>query len=653
MAVGRASRLDQVFFRGGTAEGSAHPASRMFPTCKECKLTERSILLGNEAIALGLLEAECTMAASYPGTPASEILRALASLKERHKLDLHLEWSINEKAAFEVALANSYTGRRSATIMKQVGLNVAADPLMSAAYTGVKGGFVLISADDPGPHSSQTEQDSRLIAMVAKIPVFDPSSPEEAREYARRACALSEKHEIPVMLRPTTRVCHARQDMDLRPVPHPGQFPLFEKNPGRWAATPKFRLVLHRQLNEKLARISRDPDCAPQLVNGDALGPGTRDGGRACIVGSGVVTAHAQEILGELGLWDRVPFYRLPMPYPLPESFRDDLLSSYDRILILEETDPVIELQLQNREKIFGRTTGHVPTAGELLPEVVEGILRSFLGLDPSPPVEPPAYPGRRPTLCAGCPHRAAFFAIKKAFPKGIYPGDIGCYTLGLNLGVVDTVLCMGASINQAAGFYHAYRSARRDMPPICATIGDSTFFHAGVPALMNAVVQGARFVLVVLDNSTTAMTGHQPTPALGRNLDGIPVPRLSIAELAGACGVRSVAEGDPYDFDRFLDLLKAAGRHAGAEDGGVAVVIARRPCLMDRNQPRTWPRLRIVVNEKCKGCDFCVKQFECPALRPRGEKEPIVIDESLCSGCGVCVRVCPHGALEAVSEGH
>lgn len=591
------------------------------------------------------------MAASYPGTPASEILRSLATLKAKEKLDLHLEWSINEKAAFEVALANSYTGRRSAAIMKQVGLNVAADPLMSAAYTGVKGGFVVISADDPGPHSSQTEQDSRLIAMVAKIPVLDPSSPGEAREYARRACALSEKYEIPVMLRPTTRVCHARQDMDLHPVVNPTQVPLFEKNPTRWAATPKFRLVLHRQLNEKLARISQDPDCAPQLVNAGALAAGARNGVRSCIVGSGVVTAHAQELLGELGIWDRVPFYRVPMPYPLPDSFRDHLLATYDRILILEETDPVIELQLQNRERVFGRTTGHIPTAGELLPEVVESILRRFFDLGEPVPVEPPAYPGRRPTLCAGCPHRASFFAIKKAFPKGIYPGDIGCYTLGLNLGVVDTVLCMGASINQAAGFYHAYHSARREVPPICATIGDSTFFHAGVPALMNAVVQGARFVLVVLDNSTTAMTGHQPTPALGRNLDGTPVPSLSIAELAKACGVGSVAECDPYDFRRFVDLLKAAGRHARAEDGGVAVVIAQRPCLMDRTQSGTWLPVRIEVNEKCKGCDFCIKQFECPALRPQGEKEPIVIDEGLCSGCGVCVQVCPHGALKAVSS--
>ncbi len=621
---------------------------------QERKVSTRKILLGNEAIAFGFLEAGCTMATSYPGTPASEILSAFARFREQEGLDLHLEWSINEKAAFEVALANSYTGRPSVAVMKQVGLNVAADPLMSAAYTGVKGPFVVVSADDPGPHSSQTEQDSRFLAMMAKVPVLDPRSPEEARQFAGRAFVLSAKYEIPVLLRPTTRVCHARQDIELPKLVQAQWPPLFEKNPGRWAATPKFRLILHRQLNEKLARISMDPECSPVLLNRTVLianGPGQRaDSPKVCIVGSGVVLAHAQEIMTELGIWNRVPLVQVPMPYPLPASFRDRLLADYDRILVIEETDPVIEYQLQNREKVFGRTTGTVPAAGELLPEVVEEVIRGFLDLPPAPAVQAPSYPGRRPTLCAGCPHRAAFFAIKKALPKGIYPGDIGCYTLGVNLGVVDTVLCMGASVNQAAGFYHAYRAGRKTPPTICATIGDSTFFHAGVPALMNSVVQGARFVLVVLDNSTTAMTGHQPTPALGRSLDGIAVPPLSIARLAESCGVRYVAEGDPYDFDAFVGLLKSAEAHTRAEDGGVAVVIARRPCLMDRKQPQTWASVRVKVNGKCKGCGFCVKQFECPALQIRGENVPVEIDPTLCTGCGVCVHACPHGALEADS---
>ena len=615
---------------------------------------ERKILLGNEAIALGLVEAGCTVAASYPGTPASEILGALVSLRKENGLKLHAEWSINEKVAYEVALANSYTGRRSAAIMKQVGLNVAADPLMSSAYTGVKGGFIVVSADDPGPHSSQTEQDSRFFAMLAKIPVLDPISPADAREIAAAAYALSERYEIPVMLRPTTRVCHARQDIEMSPVSQAPSFPVFEKNPPRWAATPKFRLTLHRQLNEKIQKISEDEAFLPRLLNADLVSSSSDSSSSkpapVCIVASGAVTAYLQEILIDLGLWDAVPVYRVLMPYPLSKRFTEDLLTRYERILVLEETSPVIESQFLDRHKIFGRNSGAVPSAGELLPEVVEGIVRSFLDLPQAAPVETPSFPGRRPTLCAGCPHRAAFFAIKKAFPKGIYPGDIGCYTLGLNLGVVDTVLCMGASISQAAGFYHSFRASREDYPAICATIGDSTFFHSGIPALVNAVVQGARFVLVLMDNSTTAMTGHQPTPALGTNTDGQNVPKISIPDLVRACGVKFVETADPYEMKEFMGLLRSAGKHVKDENGGIAVVISKRPCLMDRSQPRGEPRREMRINEKCKGCDFCYKQFECPAIRPQGEKEPVVIDGVMCTGCGVCVAVCPHGAIEVCS---
>jgi len=631
--------------------GGSYPAARD-DSPLEYTVKQRQILLGNEAMAHGLLESACTMATSYPGTPASEVLSTLVRLKGQHHLNLHLEWSINEKVAFEVALANSYAGRRSAVIMKQVGLNVAADPLMSAAYTGVTGGFVVVVADDPGPHSSQTEQDSRFLAMAAKLPVLDPSSPIEAREFARLAMALSDRYQLPVLLRPTTRVCHSRQDMELRPFSQTEQAPAFHKDPGRWAATPKFRLLLHRQLNDKLAQLANEPDCAPRLLNEAADGSSNVPPGR-CVVGSGVVLAYAREILQDLGLWDQVPVYQVPMPFPLPPAFRDDLLARYERILVLEESYPVIELQFQNRSQVCGRTTGAVPSSGELLPEVVESILRPFLQLPEAPPAAAPAAPGRRPTLCAGCPHRATFFAIKKAFPKGLYPSDIGCYTLGLNLGVVDTVLCMGASISQATGFYHAYAAGGEGIPPLCATIGDSTFFHAGIPALINAVVQGARFVLVILDNSTTAMTGHQPTPALGKTLNNLAAPRVAIPEIVRACGVQLVAEADPYELEAMIELLRKAGKHTRARKGGMAVVIAKRPCLMDRSQPETWTRKQVTITEKCKGCGLCVKTFECPALQLQGKKQPIRIDPALCSGCGVCVSVCPHGGIsgEAVKR--
>ncbi|MEN6441630.1 MAG: indolepyruvate ferredoxin oxidoreductase subunit alpha [Syntrophobacter sp.] len=607
---------------------------------------DRKILLGNEAIALGLAESGCTTATSYPGTPASEILASLVRIRNENGLKLHLEWSTNEKVAFEVALANSYTGRRSAVVMKQVGLNVAADPLMSSAYTGVKGGFLLISADDPGPHSSQTEQDSRFYAMMANIPVLDPSSPADARDIAAAAYSLSERYEIPVMIRPTTRICHARQDIQVNSITQKPEFPIFEKNPARWAATPKFRLVLHRELNEKINKISEEEEFLPRLLNAGML---SSKSAPDCIVGSGAVITYLQEVLTDLGLWESIPVYRVLMPFPLSRSFTSEILARYRRVLILEETGPVIELQFQDREKARGRLSGMVPRAGELLPETVEGIVRDFLELAPATPVDAPAFPGRRPTLCAGCPHRAAFFAIRKVFSKGIYPGDIGCYTLGVNLGAVDTVLCMGASISQAAGFYHSFSAAREDYPPICATIGDSTFFHSGIPALINAVAQGARFVLVIMDNSTTAMTGHQPTPGLGTNLDGRPVPAVSITEIVKACGVKYLEEADPYDMENFTKLLRAAGKHARAEDGGIAVVISKRPCLMDRAHAVKDVRVRIGVNDKCKGCDFCCKQFECPAIRPQGEKQPVRIDEAACSGCGVCISVCPHKALEAI----
>jgi indolepyruvate ferredoxin oxidoreductase alpha subunit len=617
-------------------------------------LALRKIFLGNEAIALGLFEAGCTLAASYPGTPASEILGAMIQLKQAEGASIHLEWSINEKVAFEVALANSYAGRRSAVIMKQVGLNVAADPLMSAAYTGVKGGLVVVVADDPGPHSSQTEQDSRFFAMMAKIPVLDPSTVEEARLFAGMAMEVSEKYGIPVMLRPTTRVCHARQDLLPGAPALNDSEPAFEKNPARWAATPKFRLLLHRELNDKILAISRDEDFQPLAIEGFGQGSGPasamRSGapGRPCVVASGVVLAHAREILADLGLSDKIVLYGAPMPHPLPPSFQEAVLGDHDRILVLEETEPVMEMQFPDRTRISGRFDGSVPSSGELLPETVEHILRSFLELPPAPEIKAPEAPGRRPTLCAGCPHRAAFFAIKKALPKGIYPGDIGCYTLGLNLGVVDTVLCMGAAVSQASGFCHAYRSRGDEAPHICATIGDSTFFHAGIPPLMNAVVQDARFTLVILDNSTTAMTGHQPTPAAGVTLDGAHVPALSIEKIVEACGVRFVRIIDPYRLEEMTDLLKEAGRHARADDGGVAVVIARRPCLMDRRQHRPWSRVDIQVTDRCVGCGFCVKHFECPAMVLKQEKEPLEIDRVLCSGCGVCIHVCPHDALAA-----
>ena len=599
-------------------------------------MSERKLLLGNEAIARGLIENGCAMATSYPGTPASEILASVASLQKTYQLRMHSQWAINEKVALEIAYAGAQSGLRTAVAMKQVGLNVAADPLMSAAYMGTRGGFVVISADDPGPHSSQTEQDSRLMAMMAKIPVLDPDSPRQARDMIDLAYSLSEAFEIPVMLRPTTRVCHARQDVVLRSPAVLERHADFEKDPARWAATPKFRQKLHGELEAKLAAIAQHAPTAPQRLNPESAA------NRAVVV-SGVATAHTVEIVKGLGLWSDLPVYQVRQPYPLHRSFGDHLRRTYAEVLVIEETTGVIEMQLADRDRIHGKLDGVVPAVGELTPEVIERVLSDFNDL-PYETHSPPAVPGRRPTLCAGCPHRASFFAIKKAARKAIYTSDIGCYTLGLNLGAVDTVLCMGAAISQAAGFYHAYKHETK-RPDIVATIGDSTFFHAGLPALVDAVNQKARFVLVILDNRTTAMTGNQPTPATGLGAVGEDIQAVDIEAVVKGCGVDYVREANPYDTDALIGVLKEAVAYS--RETGPAVVISRYPCVIDKRFADQRRDGEVpVITDDCDGCGYCVQEFECPAIQLNEDASRVLIDEVLCSGCGVCVHVCPKQSI-------
>ena len=417
------------------------------------------ILMGNEAIGRGLVEAGVSLAASYPGTPASEILPAVVAFAKETGAALHAEWSVNEKVAYETALANSMAGRRSAVAMKQVGLNVASDPFMRSAYLGVKGGLVVISADDPGPHSSQTEQDSRFFAMFAKVPVLDPASPREAKEMVRQAFELSEQYELPVMLRPTTRVCHARQNIACRRPEKLERPAHFEKNARRWCATPQFLRELHRELNGKIDQIAAELEFYPELTPGDGSHPGT------CIIASGVAFAHTWDLLEEMGLLGQIDFYQVTMPYPLNRDFVKEVNRIYHKILVLEETYPVIELQLANGQ-VQGRRSRAVPNEGELTPEVIRPVLEKFLDLPASAAAAGPQGDATRPTLCAGCAHRAAFYAIRETFPEGIFPGDIGCYTLGMNLGAVDTCHCMGAGLSQAAGFYHAFAAWRRTKSP-------------------------------------------------------------------------------------------------------------------------------------------------------------------------------------------
>jgi len=617
--------------------------------------------MGNEAIARGALEAGCTLAASYPGTPASEILEAVFRMAREEGYPLHAEWSINEKVAFEVALANSYCGRRSLVSMKQVGLNVALDPFMSAAYTGVKGGFVVVSADDPGPYSSQTEQDSRLAALAAGVPVLDPAGPREALAMTARAFEISERYRVPVMVRPTTRVCHARQGVPCRPLPEGGAEAFFQRDPKRWAATPRYRLTLHRELAAKLVQIAAAEAGFTRRREGKAR--------RArCIVSSGVAWAYVVDVLADLGCADEVELYRAEMPFPLDEAETARLLETYEQVLVVEETAPVIEYQLRDRSRVRGRLSRDVPAAGELAPEVVYDVVTGFLDegkgarssaraaaeegegtLREQPQVDAPTAPpsGPRPRLCAGCGHRAAFYAMRQALPGAIYPGDIGCYTLGLNLGAVDTVLCMGASISQAAGFYWAHQGGGREGQDIAATIGDSTFLHTGLPALLNAEMQGARFIVVILDNSCTAMTGYQPT-LLTQEPRRVEGPTLE--SLARACGVRFVRVVDAYDVEGTIEALKAAREYTRVPEGGVAVVISRHPCIREPGAAH-GPRLRVRIDDNCIGCRVCAERFECPAFVWDEAAGVMTIDQELCNGCGVCRVCCPVEAIVVEEE--
>jgi len=553
---------------------------------------EERVVLGNEAIARGLVESGCQFIASYPGTPSSEILPAVVRFKKENHLDIYIEWSTNEKVAFENALVASYTGKRAAVSMKQVGLNVATDPLMSSSYIGTIGGFVIISCDDPGPHSSQTEQDTRFMAMFAKVPVLDPASPREAQQMLPMAFELSEKFQIPVILRPVLRVSHAQQTIAFNPLPQFERKADFSRNPQRWSATPRFRFLLHRQLNLKLKKIAQEFDTLPSLnfIEHD------QDRATLGIIAGGIGYAFARDVLSELGVQGDLPILKIGTPFPLPEAMVEAFIQKCDHVLILEETEPVIELQIRDKSKIRGRLDGTVPNEGEMTPESVSRIVSDLLSrlsipFRPGPSVDPLermvadlGLPVRRPSLCSGCPHRASFFALKRAFPNAIFPSDIGCYTLGMNMDTVDTCHDMGAAVTFGSGLYQAYHQDGSQVP-IVSTIGDSTFYHSGAQGLLNAVCNGARFILVILDNSITAMTGMQPTPESGVTADGHPGKALSLEALVKGCGVQYLKIVNPYDIKGMIREARKAYRYTKEPDGGMAVLIARYPCITHQKE--------------------------------------------------------------------
>ncbi len=610
----------------------------------------QQVMLGNEAMARGLLEKGCTFTYAYPGTPSSEILPAFIQQGSDHGVEIHGHWSVNEKIALESAFTAAMTGMRSAAVMKQVGLNVAADAFLSIAYLGVSGGLVVISADDPGPNSSQTEQDSRMFAMLAKVAVFDPATPKEASIFAGRALDLSEEIGLPVMLRPTATLCHARQNISLNTITQEQRKPEFIRQPQRWAATPKHRFMLHQQLNQKLLDLAADPrfDFATEETCQTPPSP-------YGIIASGCAWALTADLLSSLPNEESRQFilYKVDLPYPLHKKAGQTLLARHERLLVVEESMPVIEYQLGDHKNICGRIDGTIPDAGALNPEIILAALyrlsekRSI----PTNKDNVDAPPGKRPSLCPGCPHRSSFYVLKKALPKGIYAGDIGCYTLGINLNALDSCLCMGASISQAGSFYQTFARCGESIPPIAAIIGDSTFYHSGIPALVNARWEGSRFVLFLLDNSTTAMTGNQPTPAAGLRADGSQGPALELETVLKGCGIEKITVVDPYRQSELLDTLKTAWEYAQDPDGGIAAVIARRGCLMIPSERKLLQALQITITDDCTGCGYCMKAFECPALmiKAKDPENRVTIDQVTCVGCGQCVDICPQGAIKIV----
>ena len=592
-------------------------------------------LSGNEAIAIGLLKAGVRFLTGYPGTPSSEILPAFQRLIQKYGLNAFADWCINEKVAYEVAYAASLTGVSSAVTMKQVGLNVAMDPFVNSAYVGTKGGLVVVSVDDPGPHSSQTEQDSRFMAMAAKVPVFDPSDVKEAYLFAERAVNLSKEFGLPVMLRSTTRVSHGRADVKSDFEPHDFELtPVFKEDLKNWqeelkrlAATPKFRLLLHKELNKKLEEIAKKNE------------PKFFFTGEVALITSGIVFSYLYELVEEHSLQEKLCLIKFDMPFPVSLKFKAEL-KRFKRVIALEESFPVLEFQLCTE----GRGTGIVPKEGELTPEVCERILAGLGFVKERRSIFLP--PLQRPSLCPGCPHRIGLYALKKVFGKSaIYAGDIGCYTLALNFGVTDTVLCMGAGLTFASGIKKAFQMAQRERD-VVGIIGDSTFFHSGLPALIDMYHYGIPVLVVILDNGTVAMTGNQKTPAatfsLGQKLNPVHIERI-----VKGIGIEFCKVVDPYEFEQTLKVFKEAKEFL-KDSFSPAVVVLRHPCINTKEGLSKNPRYKVqVIEEKCTGCKLCIKEFECPALYFDKEREKVSINPVWCIECGCCVHACPKGAIE------
>jgi len=586
----------------------------------------KKLLMGNEAIALGAMRAGVSVVTGYPGTPSTEVLETIAKYNNG---DIYVEWSVNEKVALEVGAGAAYTGARVMVTMKQVGLNVASDPLMSLNYVGIKGGMVIVVADDPGPISSQTEQDTRHFGKFAKLAVFDPSTPEEAYLMIADAFEYSEKYSVPVLFRPTTRVCHSCASIEiLENIPK--KIPEGFIKSSNWVIFPRLAYANHIKIEEKLKSMSDDfSDYDKNILTGS---------GKKGIATGGVSYTYINETLDKNDC-KLLKISTVPFPQKLTLSFLEGL----DEVLVVEELDPIIENELIRlcglnnlNVKIRGKLSGDVKNAGENTVDYVTETINNFLGksIFPNPEQILPPLPVRPPVLCAGCPHRASFFAVKEAV-KGldaVFSGDIGCYTLGnaMPLDMVDTCLCMGAGITVAQGL-HVVKPDQLNF----AFIGDSTFFHSGITGIINAVYNQNDIIIAILDNSTTAMTGNQPHPGIGKTMMGNIADKVSIFDIVSALKVTKLLQVNPFDIQAAKNAVKSV-----INEKGVRVIIFEAPCIAVSKGKNKFN----VDIEKCSGCKLCIKKLGCPAIGFENGKAEI--DSNLCTGCGICSSICARKAL-------
>lgn len=573
----------------------------------------RKLMLGNEAFARGLYEAGCKIASSYPGTPSTEITEEVAKYDE-----VYAEWAPNEKVAMEVALGASIAGARSFCAMKHVGLNVAADPLYTAGYTGVNAGMVIAVADDPGMHSSQNEQDSRHHAIASKVMMLEPSDSGECKDFAKAAFELSEQLDTPVIVRLSTRVSHSQSAVETLEREEKELIP-YEKNPQKFVMMPGNAIRRHPQVEERMKKIAQYAETSPLNkleINDTKIG----------VITSGAAYQYAKEALGT-----RASYLKLGIVNPLPEKIIKDFAAKCETVYVIEELDDVLETHC----KKIGLDV-HGKDTFSLMGEISQAIVREkILGEKAEETEFPENVPVRPPVMCAGCPHRGLFYCLSKL--GVMVSGDIGCYTLGATapLCAMDSTICMGASISGLHGFNKA-RGADAEKSSV-AVIGDSTFMHSGMTGLVNIAYNATNSTVIILDNSITGMTGHQQNPTTGKNLKGDPAAAVNLEELCRAIGIKSVRVVDPYH----MAETEAVIREELAKEEP-SVIISRRPCALLKYVKHNPP---LKVNaDKCVGCKQCLK-IGCPAISIHNGK--CVIDHTQCVGCGICKEMCRLNAIE------